>query len=739
MKNILKYTICALALSSALSCNDNIMPETNAEGGLTITLVSASHQTKATMDGIEALNENRIETIHYFLYPEDPDNPSADNTAAQPSHWGVLTNVNAQNEKSIALNISEDELNNIVFPRPFDECDVYAIVNLPAGVSIGPGTDKSLANLRNIVVNADFVSSQTQELFVMEGLGKAKLNSRTAVLAAKGEIPVDRVAAKLSVNVKVEESVEFDAKVWKSLPEEMTVEFYNGVSRALLSGDPTGVEPMYFGDPRPSRTFTQNGDKWTCSPFYSYPVAWAVGADEEPYLKIVLPWIYEGTSAGGQQFVKQYTYYKVILGGESMVRNIWYDLTVKLSILGNFNDFEDNDVEITTPIHYYVVDWSTGLTVNTDIMGARYLVVEKTSYELNNQDVLKIPLSTSHDCEIVDFNTLENLNQASVTRPDYSDEDSDPAAPVAWDSNWSLQIVTSETEGSYIEFRHKMNNDITVEPYDFAPYTINFRVRHMDEPDSYYRDINIVQNPAMLIEAKANRGLDGGYDTSGADDGGVAVNGGDNYGGVHGLNGNNKNPNMYVITTTVLSESSGYIIGDPRSLVVNNLNNNNWASAKGIENLSGNNRKLQNYYPTLTTEDARSTIAPKFRVASSYGVTNDVSYTNAQYRCASYQEDGYPAGRWRLPTQSEVEFIIKLSTDEIIPELFTPRSNNSQNYYWCAGGYVAPLQGGGAQFTASTSGNNPVRCVYDEWYWEVSDYPRMPDNNVTFTWGDAVR
>lgn len=735
MKNIMKYSLCALALTAVSACNDDvIVPESEVQGGLTITLVSSAHQTKATMDGVEALNENKIDNIYYFLYPEDPDNPSADNTASEPSHWGVLTNVNAQNEKSIALNISEDELNNVVFPRPFDECDVYVIVNLPAGTAIGPGTKKDLASLRQLAVNADFAGQETQDLFVMEGLGKAKLNSRTAVLAATGEIPVDRVASKLSMNILVEESVEFDSKTWRSLPEEMTVEFYNGVSNAILSGDPAGVAPRYFSDPRPSRTFTQNGEYWTCSPFYSYPTQWMVGADEEPYLKIVLPWINESTSVDGQQFVKQYTYYKVILGGESLVRNTWYDMTIKLGILGNFNDFEDNDVEITTPINYYVVNWSTGMTVNTDIMGARYLVVEKTSYTLNNQDVLRIPLSTSHDCEIVDFDTKDNLNQASVTRPDYSDDDADPASPVAWDSNWSLQIVTSETEGSYIEFRHKMNNDITVEPYDFAPYTINFTVRHKDAPDNYYRDIMIVQNPAMLIEAKANRGLDGGYDTSGADDGGVAVNGGDNYGGVHGLTGGNKNPNMYVITTTVLPESSGYIIGDPRSLTVNNLSNNNWASAKGIENLNGNNRRLQNYYPTLTTEDARSTIAPKFRVASSYGVTNDVSYTNAQYRCASYQEDGYPAGRWRLPTQSEVAFICQLSADEIIPTLFS-----NGNTYWCAGGGVTPNANGTVTITTNTGNNNPVRCVYDEWYWEVSDYPRMPDQNVTFTWGDAAR
>ncbi len=724
MKNIIRYSFCtALALSTFSACNDDvIVPESEVQGGLTITLVSSSHQTKATMDGVESLNENKIDNVYYFFYPEDPDNPSADNTAVEPSHWGVLTNVNAQNEKSIALNVSEDELNNVLFPRPFDECDVYVIVNLPAGTQIGPGTNKTLANLRQIVLNADFVSQETQDLFVMEGLGKAKLSSRTAVLAASGEIPVDRVASKLSLNIQVEESVMFDSKTWKSLPEEMTVEFYNGVSRALLSGDPSGIEPQYFGDARPTRTFTKEGNYWTCSPFYSYPVEWTVGADEEPYLKIVLPWIYEGTSAGGQQFVKQYTYYKVILGGESMVRNTWYDMTVKLSILGNFNDFEDNDVEITTPIHYYVVDWSTGLTVNTDIMGARYLVVENTSYELNNQDVLKIPLSTSHKCEIMDL---------SVTYPDISSRTPNMSASVTIDDSWSVKIVTEES-GNYIEFSHALRNDITDPPFDSAPYNISFIVRHIDEPDSYYREIHIVQNPSIKIEVSPNsdqtlRDSNFGYTY-------VNVSNNNASGMETNFTDTNSNPNMYVLSVSSFDGASEYIIGDPREFTINNLGQT-WSVSR--TSIQGNTRRITYYYPTISDVSSENMIAPKFRVASSYGKWSGGTYLEAQQRCASYQEDGYPAGRWRIPTKAEIEFIITASVNDIIPSLFTPDDSNGYAY-WCSTGGIYPRTDGSVDYIYKDNTNeHSVRCVYDEWYWEDSSTPTV--NKTTFTWGDAAR
>ena len=79
---------------------------------------------------------------------------------------------------------------------------------------------------------------------------------------------------------------------------------------------------------------------------------------------------------------------------------------------------------------------------------------------------------------------------------------------------------------------------------------------------------------------------------------------------------------------------------------------------------------------------------------------------------------------------AEVRFVIKLSSDGKIPTLF---SNGSK--YWCSNGTVTPINGGGYDTSSSLSGNNPVRCVYDEWYWEQSAVPRLKDYSI-FTWGD---
>ena len=87
--------------------------------------------------------------------------------------------------------------------------------------------------------------------------------------------------------------------------------------------------------------------------------------------------------------------------------------------------------------------------------------------------------------------------------------------------------------------------------------------------------------------------------------------------------------------------------------------------------------------------------------------------TRAKERCASYQEDGFPAGRWRLPTSADVLFVRNLSRYQHIPSLFQTHINNG---YWTADGYIYSQTEYG-DITTNTSNTRSVRCVYDVWYW----------------------
>lgn len=180
------------------------------------------------------------------------------------------------------------------------------------------------------------------------------------------------------------------------------------------------------------------------------------------------------------------------------------------------------------------------------------------------------------------------------------------------------------------------------------------------------------------------------------------------------------------------------LVGNPGQLTaVASPTIQDWAvEAEALYNESNQKRRLQWYYPTQEGSSTRNMIAPKIRVASSYGVCNNGTSTqNLRRRCASYQEQGFPAGRWRVPTYSEVEFIVKLSTKGIIPLLFTKGAT-----YLTAQGFVRVEdddKGSITLLTNTTSGS--VRAVYDEWYWEKETNYVLQNNSsggYDFTWGD---
>ena len=311
----------------------------------------------------------------------------------------------------------------------------------------------------------------------------------------------------------------------------------------------------------------------------------------------------------------------------------------------------------------------------------------------------------------------------------------------------------------------------------YSPYTITVTIKHKDQKagSPWEETITIVQYPGMWIYADRNP-YAGDGDTPKTGPGNAYVNGyqGSNYnrdsenlGDIGGITSNagNKNPNMYVITINTLgSEQKNYTIADPRTLYIeNNLAGNttmvsptqDGSAAESSEVNYGNRwnprygwcrpatslyhpnsasatRTLTYYYPTNESDYSKNIVAPKIRIASSYGVTSGLTREMARRRCATYQEASCPAGRWRLPTYSEVEFIANLSATGKIPTLLS--SGNSK--YLSAQGWITINSDGTLSLDATSAGGDnwwytyTVRCVYDEWYWE-----RFTDYTITPTTG----
>jgi hypothetical protein len=114
-----------------------------------------------------------------------------------------------------------------------------------------------------------------------------------------------------------------------------------------------------------------------------------------------------------------------------------------------------------------------------------------------------------------------------------------------------------------------------------------------------------------------------------------------------------------------------------------------------------------------TTTSYDEIISPLFKIQSTYGAAVYAPYFKvAQKRCATYQEAGYPAGRWRLPTLAEIAFIVKLQSASVIDLMF---NKNEVGYWTCTGSRI--IADDSFKYTANYDGTCYVRCVYDLWYW----------------------
>lgn len=575
------------------------------------------------------------------------------------------------------------------------------------------------------------------------------------------------------------------------------------LDKTLFGGAPeTYTDANFFTFTRdsfsPTATSQEDGWKLTGTPFYSYPMKWNTQDEHAPFIKIILPWRsyvetpsyethnyinHEGSEphpgnklvSATRNFINDKTaaaqefFYKLSIPAEDNVleSNTWYKISMDVAILGGRSD----DLSMEMAGRYYVVDWyeDPDFSAGGALVQGSYLKLASDTYYIYGGNSIEIPVQSSHDIT------------TTVTGVSWMDYSTTPNPTRRTNiSDLTRQPSTNDNGRVNFTFTHELMSDISSATSDNKPdvseYKFTVLVRN-SAGDS--KTITIIQQPPLMIVNDENSVVnsDGGvfvnYYTR---NNGRTVNGytysNSNFdrqwiGGVNGINtsGNNSNPNMYVVSTSVAP--TGMMIADPRQSSISYCGETSygWSSPQGYAIGTNTQRALQNYYPADESDAGVNKIAPKFRIASSYGFiqANDgdfLTYREAQKRCASYQEDGIPAGRWRIPTKAEMEFMITLSNIGVIPSLFTPTDytyyDYSPNYYeggyWTAdGGVIYPWTNDTIGYLNESDFNthsnyyyydseyamktNGVRCVYDEWFWGIED--RLATNQRTrFTWGD---
>lgn len=555
--------------------------------------------------------------------------------------------------------------------------------------------------------------TEIEESLLMDGEANVTISKDTP-----GKVQLTRAMAKVALFPTVEQSIEIDGVTYTPQLENMSVTMVYGVKSTKLDGA-YQVQPADYVTRMLRKYADADADRaYTHVPFYSYPNPETTTDRQDTYLILCVPWSMQ--EAGGTQSANYY--YRVPITGDADVpatlgRNQYYKVNVNVGVLGSLNPRDA--VELKG--NFAIYNWFT-MELSADMQHYEYLVLDEYSSVMNNENELRMPYISSSAL-------TQETRITKVTYPNYNADTND-------DSHTRTETLDKPTEISNAGFDLEWNDDelifthpVTTE--DYVPYTITVEVYNEQGLSATWE---ITQYPAIYIVGDYNPDGDNNRFIYGSNDAGSFFGGGDIYddrnndlGGVNNpltSGASNSNLNQYTIYITSFDiEGSNYAIGDPRSSTPDNL------QYLGDEDSRG--RSLTYYYPTRET-DVNNVIAPAFKIASSWGVTNTntLSYETAQRRCASYQENGYPAGRWRLPTEAEIEYIVSLSNRGVIPALFNGSYYASSRRYY-DNGYYEDEPG----FYPYRSGK-VVRCVYDVWYWGNEKLSEQGKRDDQFVWGD---
>jgi hypothetical protein len=757
--------------SEDLYGGDNL---TGEKGYITLrfTMPQATVQeTRATEEpGDNILNENTIKFVDLYFYPSGKSNEDA--ALVEENHAVQLDPNGGDTTYFVKVRTGDIILNKLFGSTQSGSCEVYAVAN---SSQESPSKSTCLDSLRLRVLRHNFGAHLTQGHFIMqsnpETLAKVELNDG----AATGIIPMTRLATKLQIYLNVPDALHVynedgsNFAVWKSDRDHMSIMFNNGLMDYTLNGKDTSHPDSSFYnsmqvDMHKYATMTRNTVDYDYShtPFYSYPFSWKETDTHVPTFIIAIPWSKRNPGTGSETYgTPEITYYQVhpnMLTGQ-LQSNYFYRMYMKIETVGSADNTTPVDI---TPSGYRIQPWgevkvNTQKDVTGDLYRYTYLVVDPTSVVLNNTSSTTLRYSSSSaltkDTKItqVEYNSYETPGQvthhtltaddlAKLTTNRYELDYTSTPGQIRFTHNVDDGTYAAKTITIQVANDDGLTELVTIEQYP-AIYM------HTFDGDNAFVDgyFSHVADPASSIgDAISNRYSSGYYNSVNYS----SYSYGNGYYYTYDRNSQNLTV-PYGSMVKALSQTSGGIVNNSiTEITVTSFNSNNgFYSANGEtyyyqigdprESAGYSSSNLEpyltsqesysswyyNYRLTLTSwgdnaakikkaSNTKTVIAPQFFVSSGWNSSTSVSFTNAQKRAATYQEAGYSAGRWRLPTEAEIMFITARQKDGVIPVLF---AMDNTSYYWAASGR---LYRNGQFYDASANNNlGYMRFVYDTWYW----------------------
>ena len=343
------YALILLMVSGCVTERPVACPDEGSTAELSLRLaVQEIRSLRATEPGVDALNENNIESLQILFYKEGA------------LYWSVSPAPAADGNYNIP--IPEDKQGG------FDGSSTYNVYVVTNMTFKAPDAESDLAK----IVVTESVADKPNAKFVMQGKTSKQINLKTPEGKQLGEVQLRRVASKLRITPTV-------AVEGYALDGTIQIKFVGATDRGCLIAEEaaTGVSAIDYG-----YRATQDQQPQL---FYSYYSNWSSN-DEAPYYLLTVPLKKEGETTAVNY------YYRVALAPAEphFTANKLYDLKLGIHKLGSTTPEEP--VSITGSLS--ILPW-TLCDDQYDLPAANYLEVSEREVHIYNIETYTITYQTS--------------------------------------------------------------------------------------------------------------------------------------------------------------------------------------------------------------------------------------------------------------------------------------------------------------------------------------------------------
>ncbi|MBR0174151.1 MAG: hypothetical protein IJQ22_01430 [Bacteroidales bacterium] len=768
MKSIFKYILIPLLpLLLWTGCKKESMPSPEVIPDhcieLTLSGLHPALSVKGSMRGDDAYNENLVESVDCFFYPEGKTDEPAVFTALGRGASAV-----AEGDSTVykvRVFFTDTDARDMFGSTVSGTCQVFVICNAP----LSYGSDTSVDALKEMVVENDFTAQTIQGSFVMsaeETAGVRLVTDGEGTRTASGRIKVTRACAKIQFYLAIPETfLDEENHTWEPvLSAGVGITMSNAVKKGKVYGDYTvqAADYVNYGTRKvdslevSARIPGREDYKYTHIPFYSYPSAWTDLSDYGASVVFRIAWKRTEST--------DYTWKKYQLSPNistmEFKRNNCYRTFVAVHSLGG----ADKEEKVIIPeSEYEILPWMNESAsgggqgiVPGQLITYKYLVIDHPEQVINNEPKVYFTYVSSSPIASVKINTIKYYVNANAN-PETTQNVNRTITADSQDVSTNAGVITvDKSNPGYVTFAHSLDNmysaltiyatitnedgctqdvvaeqnpsislyrkaksgDVFVNGYFARVADSPFGTRFSQGGNYYYRDPNSTYNNSNAVTMPNPSREYGTTIYAGATSGSLSTY----YTTEVRISSFNTSNNTYTYTYGGSEHTEVYRIGDPRK-TTEEVYSSSWSLYPYLyynNTDQGATEAWQEPLKILTTSqnaEDQNIVAPKFLVSSSLNamLTSGLpTFDQAVSRAAVYQETGYPAGRWRIPTEAEMAFIVARQQDGTIPDLYVSGSD-----YWSGSGRLMNISSSGTKITMKNGNGDKqsVRFVYDLWYW----------------------